>query len=630
MLGTWFSVVIKRENSIITKNGEYTYDCTLMLNNQVNMYLYGFLHRINKKGFVNTKRSAVLIADGHVYCRGTEVITGWTDKDVKIQIVSGNSELNYFIGASLKVEWLTGMGEIEGNLSQLWISANNPTSDDLDFALPAIMDSTNGTMYNQWILRGNDWPTLYAGSASRPEQTPLRAQPYLCALITKIIRALGYTIGENRLLETTFKNVFIVNTVNTKKFYEMLPGWTVKDFLEEVENLCNCVFLVDNVHRTCDIYLKSAYYQGTTAVPLRKVVDEYEAEIVDPEPEHSMSDLVYSFEDGDLQRLQDCEAMLGEMDIITCASFAEVQTALANVGVNDRKIAHDTSTDRYFIRISDPLTPQEASLANSVFIAEVNNFAPLRRDHAESEEGNEVEMGIVPVPMVHCSFYSNRYIEVPAVGMGSNMYSGGSFGGHRQEGDSEEEASEDGMTVEAFIKAGKNEEEKSKAQLYAAIYNGYHRERGGWMCSAFTDAYHAENIAGLRYMMEAQGFPWNYEEYNRYIDTYAGSLRFIDLDNEIYQGAYTIDTTKSVTFETFDRMVANPRQVLNIHNKLWVIREIEETITAMGRKPKWKVVCHPINIVATGEQVEWVLEDGTWNDGNPWYDHGRWLDEPEE
>ena len=33
----------------------------------------------------------------YVYCRGTEIITGWTDKEVSIQIVSGNSELNSFI-----------------------------------------------------------------------------------------------------------------------------------------------------------------------------------------------------------------------------------------------------------------------------------------------------------------------------------------------------------------------------------------------------------------------------------------------------------------------------------------------------------------------------------------------------
>ena len=84
-----FSVTVKRENSFFTKNGEYTYDCTLRLDNRVNQQLYGFLHRLNKTDQVATRRTAILMADGRVYCRGTEIVTKWTDQTVSIQIVSG-------------------------------------------------------------------------------------------------------------------------------------------------------------------------------------------------------------------------------------------------------------------------------------------------------------------------------------------------------------------------------------------------------------------------------------------------------------------------------------------------------------------------------------------------------------
>lgn len=39
------------------------------------------------------------MADNRVYLNGTEIITGWTDTKVSIQLVSGNSELNYFVGS---------------------------------------------------------------------------------------------------------------------------------------------------------------------------------------------------------------------------------------------------------------------------------------------------------------------------------------------------------------------------------------------------------------------------------------------------------------------------------------------------------------------------------------------------
>ena len=146
VLADSFTTTVKRENCILTKNGEYTYDLTLLLDNPTNLQLYGFLNRLNKSGTVATKRSAVLVADGRVYCRGTEVITGWSDKDVQIQIVSGNSELNHIIGDSLRIEWLD-LGEIQGDVITPFAQANignNPTYPAVDYCLPTECDKTSG------------------------------------------------------------------------------------------------------------------------------------------------------------------------------------------------------------------------------------------------------------------------------------------------------------------------------------------------------------------------------------------------------------------------------------------------------------------------------------------------------
>lgn len=620
-----FMVTVKRENSIITKNGEYTYDCVLKLDNATNRQLYGFLHRLNKKGEVTTKRSATLIADGHVYCRGTEIITGWTNKEVNIQIVSGNSELNYFINSDELVSSFTLMGEIQGTLTQNFIVADNPVYPDIDFTLPTIRDSSTGNTYNQWL----PGPTLLGGSKAQ-NGTTLRAQPYLLALIRRLITAMGYTIGVNQLETTWFRYVFIVNTNNTLKYCEMLPGWTAKEFLEEVEKLCNCVFAVDNTNKTVDIKLKSRFYAGARIVPLYKVVDEYQAEVIDPEPEYSTSDLVYQFESGKLQRLQDCEDMLTEVERIDCEGLLDVIANLSTVQPTDKKMAYDIQTGKYYIRITNPIETQDKAADNLTYIEEVNIFAPLRRNATNEEAENVVEMGIVPVPMV-CGAYPNgaSYMEVAVINTGEYIKSnggtfGGSFGG--SSGSSNDDTLDDGLEMEALLMAGKEKKEEAKVQLYAALYNGYHKERNGWICSCYTDMEHAVRIAGLRYM---NPMPWSYDyPTNGWSDLYEGSLDLKLLDLNIYTGAYTIDTKKSVTFTTFDKLVANPRQVLNIHNKLWVIREIEETFNAHGRKPSWKLTCHPINITATQQQIEWVLEDGTWNDKNAWFDLGKWNDEP--
>ena len=64
-----FSVQVKRENSFVTKNGEYTYDITLPLTNPINAELYKNINRLNNLQRLETKRSAVLVADNRVYYR---------------------------------------------------------------------------------------------------------------------------------------------------------------------------------------------------------------------------------------------------------------------------------------------------------------------------------------------------------------------------------------------------------------------------------------------------------------------------------------------------------------------------------------------------------------------------------
>ena len=91
-----FSTTVKRENPFFTKNGEYTYDITLQLDNSINAGLYAHLNRLNSILELKAKRQAVLVADNRVFCNGTEIITGWTDTTVSIQIASGNSELNSY------------------------------------------------------------------------------------------------------------------------------------------------------------------------------------------------------------------------------------------------------------------------------------------------------------------------------------------------------------------------------------------------------------------------------------------------------------------------------------------------------------------------------------------------------
>ena len=596
-----FSVTVKRENSFFTKSGEYTYDCTLRLDNPVNNQLYGFLNRTNKSDQLDTDRTAVLIADGHVYCRGKEVITRWTEDSVTIQIVSGESELNYFIGQDRKIEDLD-LGEIE----DANISAGGGTYPQWDYCL-ATVRNTNGEILNR--------PGNVGGrrTGDRMYTTDTRPMPYLCALLRRLLKALGYNEGRemvNQLEQTQFKNLFLVNTAYTWEYAKMLPGWTVKDFMTEVERLTGIVFITDNLNKTCDILLKQTYYYEARQLPLGDVVDAYEAELEDDdsrEAEFTASDVSYDLPDHHWAKLMKLpDDFLAQAEIVEYQDFA----TLISSQHNPKVVKRDASDGRCYIDVSREYTPrnQEESEVER-FTIEVDQFRNLDRTDNEST----LELKITPAPMAQLGKYNMEVIDLGATD-GYKDYDSADDGGS---GESESDTGDVEDIIRKFEKT-----ETAAIDLYCAFYNGLtYRAAGGSGRGivVYTDASHA--------MMQQWLYPMSFIEGSVFTGL-EGSLRLKDLDEGYYQGGYEIDTRHAMTFETFDPNVIDPRQVYVIRNRRYVVRDVEETITAEGRNKLWRLTCYPISISDEAIEKRWILTKGVWDDGAAWLDDGRWNDNP--
>ena len=585
-----FTVTVKRENSFFTKNGEYTYDCTLRLDNPTNRTLYGFLQRLNKTDQLDTKRTAVLITDGHVYARGTEIITRWTQESVTIQIVSGESELNYFIGQDQKIEELD-LGEIETTVTLISPTDSFP---DVEFCLPTIR-SQSGYVYNRYV-RGHVMAGRRTGNTIIPG-SDLRPQPYLCALLRRLMEALGYTVTENHLENTQFKNLFLVNSIFTTEYAKMLPGWTVKDFLTEVERLTGVVFITDNLNKTCAILLKTQFYANARQFTVRNVVDAYEAESQDDdsrEAEFTTSDVSYDMPDGYWSKIVQLPEGYLEAADIEEFDFVNIDTAISDF----KKVYKDRVTGRYYIKVSREYeVQQQNTTATDTFRIELNQYGNLDREDTDST----LELKIVPAPMAWLGMVG---CEVVDIGTSDGYKSYGEESAQTEDSTESEGAEGD---IRSFEK-----KEAAAIDLYCAFHNG--SVLGNNTPVAYTDAYHAL-IQALLYPMIVDA-----------ILGPEGSLRLKDLNDSYYQGGYEIDTRHAITFETYDPNVIDPRQVYVIRNRRYVVRDIEETITTEGRQKKWKLTCYPITITDTAIENRWVLTDGVWDDGGAWLDDGRWND----
>jgi hypothetical protein len=601
-----FSIQVKRENPLITKNGEYTYEITLQLTNATNAELYAHLNRLNSVQEVKTKRAAILVADNRVYCNGTEIITGWTDDTVSLQIASGNSELNYFVGGDLLI------GTLEMKRTDVLTTDMFPhiekTYPEVEYCLAPVLDQGTGNIHNQWCVKAD------AGVTNRRVDTDdmfeVTPQPYLCAYIKELMRALGYGLTENQLENTVYKDVYICHTVPTVLWNKMLPGWSVKDFLEQVERLFNAVFLVDNRKRTARLLLRGNYFTGGTSVHVQNVEDVYEVEVEEPDIEDAtFSNVEYKLPDSEFWRwrcLSDAVNKAAKRDTIPADYVPERYERIQEWFMDS---AHQL-TDTIYKDLSDGreylYLRNHAGWENEPDYAMVNEFMNLERENATTT----LELEMIPVELAVSEI--NRYqtgdpVRVSGIKLYLPVISSGS-----SEGDTTM-----GQTLEEMITNNTNETSSGKTDICLAFYSGMAEVKAlGGLMYPFPRPYIDEYIADAD-----TGFSRYYQT-----NTVGASLRLVTMNAQFYQGSYDIDYTKAVKVQSHDPNVYAAYQVFEIRNKRYVCKEMEFTLDAFGRKGAWTGTFYPIRISDTEADVRWILADGRWRDGGVWLDNSRWLD----
>lgn len=101
-------------------------------------------------------------------------------------------------------------------------------------------------------------------------------QPYIVSVIRRIIKAIGFEIERDDINTSDFKYCYIPSTTETVLINEMLPHWSVNDFLTEVENFFGIIFLFDEGKKICNIINKKEYYIKGNATYLNKIEDKFE------------------------------------------------------------------------------------------------------------------------------------------------------------------------------------------------------------------------------------------------------------------------------------------------------------------------------------------------------------------
>lgn len=597
-----FSAQVKRENALFTKNGEYTYDVTLDLTNSTNAELYRHINRLNSTETVKTVRSAVLIADNRVYCNGTEVITGWTDKTVTIQIASGNSELNYVIGGNLEIATFTHMCETDPTIQPLdFIKKTYP---DVQYCLSPIYDQEADVVANRWGLQADLQEPLIASYLAGTKY----AQPFLCAYIKELLKVLGYTLEVNQLENTSYKSLYICQVNHPSKWCEMLPGWTVIEFLEEIERLFEAVFVIENRGKKAALLLKSTFYTGQQNIHVQHINDIYEVEVEEKPEIEDMVDcnVSYKTDNSEFWRWRTLPELVrkrAKYGVIPAdysnhgdriaSWFEDVEHQLTNTIYKDEK------TGRQYLYI------RKSEVYNSPVFVMVDSFPSLDR----GEVATNVELSMRPATFARVSF--------PLQGDRMQNSLDFSIPVMTSSGNGAEEMPESLVDI---VLNNVTESSKSKVEISLAFYTGL--QNIAWIFNGVKHYFPISFIDEYR-LSYVNNKEWTYYK----MANLTPSLRLSVMNEQFYAGGYDIDFTKGIQVNSFDPNLYNPRSIFEIRNKRYVCKEMEYTIDANGRKGSWSGTFYPIRLSDVEADARWILTDGRWRDGGVWLDSGRWLDE---
>lgn len=252
-------------NPLFSKEGQHSLDIDIDLGDPQNAMIYKHLHRIDvaKRPY---GRPAMLVSERGVITRGTEIVLEIDDRKAKIQIVSGNSELNYLSGGEQSVRDLE-LGTI-GNLDRdtAWAANFNPFS---DYCCPPVcVKNTFKYSGTAFCIDGDDhilynYVLAEPGNVRFAPDVIICPQPYLHAVVRRIVEALGYTMRRNFLLDDpALRKLIVVNGYHTPDYSKMLPDIRIDDFLTMLENFTGCVIVADQADKTVDILQKNYFYDN--------------------------------------------------------------------------------------------------------------------------------------------------------------------------------------------------------------------------------------------------------------------------------------------------------------------------------------------------------------------------------
>lgn len=405
-LATSESIKITKCNPYFTQSGSYTLDVTLPLSIKANRDFFKNTNRLDvQKKF--SKMDAELYADNRPLVLGKATVNAVKDTEVKIQLLGGNSEINFlsnngdaYIDKILygKVTLAEGtddvfMGDVtdpQFETERITCEFDGTKKDYLGSISTAVFlpiyDETNSSIKNETHLRWDKTTSrshkLYTiGDAIMPN---------LMYVIRKVVENFGYTISVNEYDCEPFNHIVICNARKTMKIENMLPHWTVSEFITQIQYFLNCTFVFSENDRTAKILSNINYFKDNTTNI--EAVDSFDSDVSDPDNTDDKSlgssNVAYDVSDSDTHRYDHLsDDILDGYTHKTYDSLTTLMNAAEALEETERKkYLYECPSGKYVYAEIDVLNDDGTTASSSWAMKQVDQFGRIVRNTEDDDD----------------------------------------------------------------------------------------------------------------------------------------------------------------------------------------------------------------------------------------------------
>ena len=303
------SLKLTIENTFFGNTGSYTLDVTFPLDIEENRKAFGYVNRldVSKK---YKKYDAMIVVDSKMVFKGSAKITNISDSEVKLQLLSGNSNVKFWTKAQkiyideLEYEYTDTKESFDNfvgldgfGFRPIIVAGSFPGKKGI-FCYVPILDENEGRdetgmsngLLNEHMLMVDKYDPY--GEPVYIEVARDCICPNLMFVFKWIAKYLGYRIRRNDRDNPLVNGIYIATATRTTKnewrdsseekaMAKALPHWTVEEFVKQLQNFLNVTIIFDDINGTVDI-VSDTFTEGTIDIT-DSVEEEYEVEVIDDE-----------------------------------------------------------------------------------------------------------------------------------------------------------------------------------------------------------------------------------------------------------------------------------------------------------------------------------------------------------